>query len=104
MSERLRLCIVCGLLGAAAWVKTAQPGGPSGLRSTLKAYIDSYQRAIVSELSELVSIPNVRSDTENIQRNATFLRGMLAKHGFRAEVLETGGNPLVYGELRVPSM
>lgn len=102
MSERLRLCLVCCLLGATAWVKTAQPGAPSGLRSTLQAYIGSHQRAIVSELVELVSIPNVASDTENIRRNATFLRGMLGRHGFRAEVLETDGNPLVYGELRVP--
>lgn len=102
MSERLRLCIVCGLLGATAWV-TAQPGGPSGLRSTLEAYIGSHQRPIVSELVELVSIPNIVSDTENLQRNATFLRGMLSKRGFRAEVLETDGNPLVYGELRVPA-
>jgi acetylornithine deacetylase/succinyl-diaminopimelate desuccinylase-like protein len=102
MSERLRLVIVCGLLGATAGVQTVQPGGPSVLRSTLEAYVGSHQRAIVSELIELVSIPNVGSDTENIQRNATFIRGMLVKHGFRAEVLETDGNPLVYGELRVP--
>jgi acetylornithine deacetylase/succinyl-diaminopimelate desuccinylase-like protein len=38
----------------------------------------------------------------NIRRNAEHLRAMLAKRGFEAELLETDGNPLVYGELRVP--
>ena len=104
MRARFRVCFGLCLLFATAWLMAAQSGQPSGsgLRSTLEAYIGSHQRAIVTELVELLSIPNVVSDTENIQRNASHLRGMLGKHGFRAEVLETGGHPLVYGELRVP--
>ena len=104
MRARFRVCIGLCLLFAAAWLKAAQSGQPSGpgLRPMLDAYIGSHQQPIVSELVELLSIPNVGSDTENIQRNASFLRGMLGKHGFRAEVLETDGNPLVFGELRVP--
>ena len=54
------------------------------------------------ELVELLAIPNVASDRPNIRRNADHLRGMLARRGFAAELLETAGNPLVYGELRAP--
>ena len=102
MRNRLPLWMLCCLAGMAAWVKAAQPAAPSALRPTLENYIASHQRAIVSELVDLVSLPNIGSDTENIQRNATWLRAMLRNRGFRAELLETGGNPLVYGELRVP--
>jgi len=101
MRDSLRLWIVCGLLGASGWVSTAQPG--PGLRSALEDYIGSHQREIVGELVDLVSIPNVVSDPENTQRNASYIRGMLRDHGFRAEVLETEINPLVYGELKVPN-
>ena len=52
------------------------------------------------ELVDLLSIPNVAADRANIRRNAEHLRGMLATRGFKAELLETSGNPLVYGELR----
>ena len=34
--------------------------------------------------------------------NAAILRGMLDAAGVRAELLETDGNPLVFGELKVP--
>ncbi len=71
------------------------------LRATVKAWVDSHQQQIVKELVELLAIPNVAADRPNIRRNADHLRGMLAARGFDAEVLETDGNPLVYGDLRV---
>ena len=72
------------------------------LRSRIEAYVESHQQAIVGELVELLSIPNHHADQENILRNAEFLRSLLAKRGFAAELLATRGNPLVYGELLVP--
>lgn len=100
MREGLRFCILCGSL-ATLWVSAAQ--SKPGLRSALEAYIGAHQREIVNELVDLVSIPNVGSDAENFQRNASYIRGMLRDHGFRAEILETDVNPLVYGELKVPN-
>ena len=72
------------------------------LREEVESYIQSHQKEIVRELVEALSIPNVSSDRENIQRKAEYLRRMLDRHGFAAELLETEGNPLVYGELVVP--
>ena len=65
-------------------------------------WIDAHQQSVVGELVDLLSIPNVAADRANIRRNAEHLRGMLAARGFTAEILETAGNPLVYGELTVP--
>jgi len=64
--------------------------------------VEAHQEEIVRELVNLLSIPNVASDHANILRNAEHLKGMLAKRGFSADLLETTGNPLVYGDLRVP--
>lgn len=97
MKHHLFVC-VCGLV---LFVST--PGAqPAHLRSAVDSYIESRQQAIVSELVSLVSIPNATSDTENIRRNAQQLRSMLQRRGLRAEVIETDGNPIVYGELTVP--
>jgi acetylornithine deacetylase/succinyl-diaminopimelate desuccinylase-like protein len=72
------------------------------IRAALERYVASNQRAIVSELVDLISIPNTPADTENIRRNAQLLRDMLRRRSFTTEILETDGNPLVWGELRVP--
>lgn len=75
---------------------------PADLRSKVEAYVNAHQREIVGELVELLSIPNVAADRPNIRKNAERLRSMLEKRGLRTELLETTGNPLVYGEWTVP--
>jgi acetylornithine deacetylase/succinyl-diaminopimelate desuccinylase-like protein len=74
----------------------------NALRGVVEQWIDRHQQSVVGELIDLLSIPNVAADRANIRRNAEHLRGMLAARGFAAEILETSGNPLVYGDLRVP--
>lgn len=95
---RYRLVKSCGL-ALVVWHTTVQS---ADIRSAIQSYVESHQRAIVTELVDLVSIPNVTADSENIRGNAVHLRGMLQKRGLRAELIETEGNPLVYGELKVP--
>jgi acetylornithine deacetylase/succinyl-diaminopimelate desuccinylase-like protein len=65
-------------------------------------WVEANQGPIVRELLDLLAIPNVAADRENVRRNAEHLRGLLSKRGFRAELLETDGNPLVYAELTAP--
>jgi acetylornithine deacetylase/succinyl-diaminopimelate desuccinylase-like protein len=67
-------------------------------RAAVERFTAARQRQIVRELTELLSIPNVASDRQNIRRNAEFLRAMMVRHGMTAELIETAGNPLVYGE------
>jgi acetylornithine deacetylase/succinyl-diaminopimelate desuccinylase-like protein len=72
------------------------------LRTSVRSFVESRQKEILGELNELLAIPNVAADKPNIRRNAEHLRTMLSRHGFASEVLETAGNPLVYGALNTP--
>ncbi len=71
------------------------------LRSSVEGYVATRQTEIVAELVSLLSIPNVAADRPSIRRNAVHLRQMLERRGLTAELLETQGNPLVYGERKV---
>jgi acetylornithine deacetylase/succinyl-diaminopimelate desuccinylase-like protein len=75
---------------------------PASLRSTIDSWVQRHQKPLVSSLVQLLSIPNVAADRDNIRRNADWLRAYLADRGFAAEVLETAGNPLVFGEPTTP--
>nr|NIR48320.1 M20/M25/M40 family metallo-hydrolase [candidate division KSB1 bacterium]NIR73061.1 M20/M25/M40 family metallo-hydrolase [candidate division KSB1 bacterium]NIS23834.1 M20/M25/M40 family metallo-hydrolase [candidate division KSB1 bacterium]NIT70758.1 M20/M25/M40 family metallo-hydrolase [candidate division KSB1 bacterium]NIU24480.1 M20/M25/M40 family metallo-hydrolase [candidate division KSB1 bacterium] len=69
----------------------------------VREYRAENELAILNELFEFVAIPNVASDTENIERNAKHLVAMLEKRGLAAQILRAdGGSPAVYGELNVP--
>ena len=86
----LLLCVPLAAQAPAAWV--------AGVRTWVAANREPVKR----ELVELLSIPNVAADREAIRRNAEHLQAMFTRRGFAMELLETAGNPLVYGELKVP--
>ena len=61
------------------------------------------EELIVERFYELLSIPNVASDTINIWRNADHISAMLREAGMTVSLLELGtNNPAVYGERLVP--
>ncbi|HET7293464.1 MAG TPA: M20/M25/M40 family metallo-hydrolase [Vicinamibacteria bacterium] len=69
----------------------------------VRAWTRSHEAGILSELVDLLAIPNVASDTDGIERNARRLVALLGKRGFAATLLDGhGGPPAVLGELRTP--
>lgn len=72
------------------------------LRRPVEQFVAAHQQPIVRELVELLTIPNVAADRDNVRRNATLLRDLFTRRGFLTEILETDGNPLVFAELPVP--
>ncbi len=97
----LRRVVPVLLLMAVALGARAQD--PARVRSAVRAYQQANDVAIVRELSELLAIPNLASDSVNIRRNALQIVAMLERRGIRSRLLETpGAPPAVYGELRTP--
>jgi acetylornithine deacetylase/succinyl-diaminopimelate desuccinylase-like protein len=94
--------LVLALLVIIASSRDGAAQSSANLREQVEKYVAANQKAIVGELVDLVAIPNIAADRANIRKNATLLQQMLAKRGFEARLLETDGNPLVYGERRVP--
>ena len=84
-----------GLLGMPAFKEP--------LLNKLKAYLGYKEHDIIREFIEFLSIPNVHTDCANINLNADFIKAMMEKRGLRVSIIETDGNPVVYGEWSVPN-
>ncbi|HET8623258.1 MAG TPA: M20/M25/M40 family metallo-hydrolase [Gemmatimonadales bacterium] len=76
----------------------------TALAARLRAHVTAAQPRILAEFIELLSIPNLASDSVGIRANAARLVAMLERRGVVARTLESpgGGAPAVYGELRSP--
>jgi acetylornithine deacetylase/succinyl-diaminopimelate desuccinylase-like protein len=73
------------------------------LLNKLKSYLANKEHDIIREFNEFLSIPNVSSDRANINRNAEFIKVMMEKRGLQASIIQTYGNPVVYGEWNAPN-
>src|SRR2546423_2344623 len=68
----------------------------------VRNYRQSNEDRIVRELREFLAIPNVATDTENIQKNAAHLVEMLEARGIETHLLPVSGRgPVVFGKLTV---
>jgi len=101
---RARFRLAGLLAGAAAASANAAPSSDAArLRELVRAYRSAHEAAIVRELADLLAIPNVASDSANIERNAEAISRALERRGVRAERLAVpGAPPAVYGELAAP--
>ena len=73
---------------------------PAQVAQEVRDYRLDNEDRIVRELAEFLSIPNVASDTPNIQKNAARLVEMLEARGIETHLLPIGGRgPVVFGKL-----
>jgi acetylornithine deacetylase/succinyl-diaminopimelate desuccinylase-like protein len=76
---------------------------PAQVAEEVRRYRLNNEDRILRELTEFLAIPNVASDTENIQKNASHLVEMLEARGIETHLLPISGRgPVVFGKLNVP--
>ncbi len=77
--------------------------GQSDAGEVARRFRRSHEKEILTEFYELLSIPNVASDTINIRRNASLITKLLERRGVKTQLLEIkDAPPVVYGELLTP--
>lgn len=86
---------------ACCMVTTASAAEPADAVSAARAWRAEHGPAIIRDFAELLAIPNVAADPQNLRRNAEHISALFAKRGFDMELLEiAGAPPLVVGERR----
>jgi len=90
------------IVSTLVFVSVAHAQAPSP-KAAAHEWQQAHRAEILREFTTLLSIPNVASDTENIQRNASALVAMLQKRGAQSRLLTMpGANPIVFGEIQAP--
>ena len=64
--------------------------------------VSSRRREIVESFVEFLRLESVSQEPEKVRTTGEWLAAQLTKRGLAGRVLETGGNPAVFGERRVP--
>ena len=61
-------------------------------------YLETNLSASLDELTALCAQPSVAAQNLGMTETAQMVAAMLRKRAFKAEILETGGHPVVFGE------
>jgi acetylornithine deacetylase/succinyl-diaminopimelate desuccinylase-like protein len=100
----MRFAISALIVLALPTTTTAEQPSTDSILLDVRAYRMAHGPEILQSFSELLSLPNVASDSENIRHNAEYLEQELDRRGVDAELWHQGGAPpVVYGFLDVGS-
>src|SRR5262245_61663260 len=67
--------------------------------SQYQTYIQTHCRTFIDGLIPLLTQPSVSHQQTDVRQCALQLQTLLQQEGVQAEVMETQGNPVVYGEI-----
>jgi acetylornithine deacetylase/succinyl-diaminopimelate desuccinylase-like protein len=77
---------------------------PAAVAKQARTWRSAHEREILSEFADLLSIPNLASDTRNIRRNADAIRALCEKRGLAVNLLKLeGAPPIVVADLVAPN-
>src|SRR5690349_23571444 len=94
------MILLAAVLPYPAMSQKPTPLSPAQVVQEVRDYRMDNEDRIVRELTEFLAIPNVASDTANIQKNAARLVEMLEARGIETHLLPIAGRgPVVFGKL-----
>ena len=98
MKLRCVLVFVVMLVGIRFAVGAGEPPAESILEQ-VRSYRAQHEVEFVTELAELVALPNFAADLDAMEANAEHLTGLLEERQFSVSLLRAaGGPPVVYAE------
>jgi acetylornithine deacetylase/succinyl-diaminopimelate desuccinylase-like protein len=103
--RRFRFSLTTAAVVAFAACPQAHAQQAPSLQQAVRTYRLQNQTRILREFIDLLSIPNVASDSAGIAQNSAALMRMLESRGLSPRLLhgaDAGAPPLVYGEWKVP--
>jgi len=90
------------LLGVALAAIAQTPSNPAA--AAARQWREAHERAILTEFMDLLALPNLAREPEQVRRNAAAVSALFEKRGVKTQLLEVPGSPpAVYGEIRVPN-
>ncbi len=97
---KIAILLLMATLAYPALAQKPAPPTPAQVAQGVREYRMANEDRIVRELKEFLAIPNVASDTPNIQKNAAHLVEMLEARGIETHLLPIAGRgPVVFGKL-----
>ena len=72
------------------------------LSAAINDYRSENERRIIDDFVALLSLPNIATNLDDMERNVVHINELLEARGFTTQRLQSGGAPYIYAELMAP--
>jgi len=96
------LTVFAGLIFLCANASPQSQSDVSDVVAAINDYRSDREKEIIEDFVELLSLPNIATDIDNMDRNAEYISELLVARGFTTQRLKAGGAPYIYAQLMSP--
>lgn len=98
---KLRALFSCVLAACLSLMTSSAQS--AGARDSVRSWRAAHEKAIVADFVSLLSMPNVASNVEDVEKNAACIEGLLKARGFSTRLLtaEPSTPPSVFAEMQI---
>jgi acetylornithine deacetylase/succinyl-diaminopimelate desuccinylase-like protein len=86
------------LIFTAGMPISAADADTDALRAAVNSHIDRQGGEILKDFRELLSMPNVSTVPEDMQKNAAWISAYIGERGFTSKIVSAGGAPYILAE------
>jgi acetylornithine deacetylase/succinyl-diaminopimelate desuccinylase-like protein len=97
------LLILCSAFAVTHCWGQSTAYSAADVSTAIEQYRISNEKVILNDFIELLSLPNVASNPNDMARNADLIESLLLKRNFSVKRLQAGGSPYVFAELTSPA-
>ncbi|MDH5434111.1 MAG: M20/M25/M40 family metallo-hydrolase [Gammaproteobacteria bacterium] len=97
-----RIIIVLAVFIGLAANLSAKQSDIQKVKSASENWRSQQGLVILNDFRDLLSMPNVASNLQDMAKNADWIESYIEKRGFKFQRLEAGGAPYIYAELNQP--
>ena len=98
----MRISVLIAMLCAIAPSVVNAEWSAREVTSAIDEYRLQHEKEILTDFADLLSLPNVATNLDDMKVNADFIVGLLEPRGIKTQILYAGNAPYIYGELTVP--
>ena len=98
MVNQLILLFAISLMGIIS-VPTARAQSSAAVAEAIQNYRVANERQILADFADLLALPNVADNLDDMQANAEHIASLMEQRGFDTRILNAGNAPYVYGEM-----
>ena len=102
MTTNISAAVATILVCTSAWAQAPAATDLGKIIGAIDEYRGGHEAIILNDFVDLLALPNVAQNLDDMERNADHITGLLESRGFTTRRLHAGGSPYIYAELTNP--
>lgn len=101
-NQMIKATVCASIIGVSATPMASDKAAVAAAAAAAREFRQAHELQILGDFRDLLSMPNVATNLDDMMTNAVWISAYLARRGFTSDIVSAGGAPYIISELNTP--